>query len=163
VIWTFLGFGVRSAVDFSPFVVEFALITCLKQHAPFRVNCTEVSPHKPDTCPHIQLLKSASPQAALLKQSLNTTQCEYPSCVAESGEGIEFSPQSQCHACLFRHSTNALLLSKSCSLHSFLPLLYLLSTSFLLSNIHLTSSQLAFRESDAPMLELSLSNCACQY
>lgn len=162
-IWTFFSFGVRSAVDFSPFVVEFALITCLKQHAPFRVNCTEVSPHKLDACPHIQLLKSASPQAALLRQRLDTTHCEYPPCVAESWEGIEFSPQSQCHACVFRHSTNALLLSKSCSLHSLLPLLCLVSTSFLLSNIHLTSSQIAFRESDAPMLEPGLSNCACQY
>jgi hypothetical protein len=115
----FFRFGVRSAVDLLSFVVEFALITCLKQHAPFRVNCTEVSPHKLDTGPHTQLLKSASPQAALLKQRLDTTQCEYPPCGAESGESIQFSPQSQCHACVFRHSTITLLLSKSCSLHSY--------------------------------------------
>lgn len=108
-IWTFLGFGVRSAVDFSPFVVEFALITCLKQHAPFRVNCTEVSPHKLDTCPHIQLLKSASPQAALLRQRLDTTQCEYPPCVAESGEGIEFSPHLSLNAMPAYFATQQLL------------------------------------------------------
>jgi hypothetical protein len=145
-------------------VVEFALITCLKQHAPFRVNCTEVSPHKLDTCPHIQLLKSASPQAALLRQRLDTTQCEYPPCVAESREGIEFSPHLSLNAMPVYFATQQLL---SCFSHpavsSFLPLLCLVSTSFLLSNIHLTSLQIAFREPDAPVLELSLSNCACQY